>query len=80
MTDLLSQRKFRPTLEDKKIILHEVPCQHECQLVWQHKQVHPVRVPFLMRYCEDALDSENGLVKIEYEKEKFGRYWIKENS
>ena len=79
MTDLLSQRKFRPTLEDKKIILHEVPCQHECQLVWQHKQVHPVRVPFLMRYCEDALDSENGLVKIEYEKEKFGRYWIKEN-
>lgn len=76
---IVMKRKYRPLIEEDKLVLFEKPNLFECRRVWKHPDIAPAQKLLILRYCESALEAEDGMIKITYEKEGPGRYWVKES-
>ena len=77
---ILQKRKFRPTINEDHLVLHEKPNLEVCEKIWKHELLTPDHSQKLLHYCDDAMNDPNGLVKVEYKRDDYGRFIVKGQS
>ena len=61
--------------------LIERPDLEACRIIWRHPAVKAEDRKRLKKYCDAALASADGSVKVEYQtKYEYGRYYVKDPS
>lgn len=70
----LTTRKYRPSIETTKLVIYEKPDLKACENVWTHPILTDDHRKRSLVYCDLAMNNEDNVVKVEYERKKFGRF------
>ena len=71
----LNSRKYRPSISEESLTIYEHPDPKACEKIWRHELLNEDHRKRTMAYCDEVLNNEDKVIKIEYKRDKYGRFF-----